>query len=119
MRTAASFDRDQLPGESSSTTTRDEIPSPLPSPIEQPKPAGDLWLVPFVVVIVAWGVVILQQTVFWKVLKSRLAKRGCDRSVPCTSCRFFNSNPYMQCAVHPTRVLRTDAIDCSDYQQRE
>ncbi|MGF1498245.1 MAG: hypothetical protein ACFB8W_15695 [Elainellaceae cyanobacterium] len=120
METAVRFDRDRLQGELLQSAAVNEIPSsPSPQPVSRPSVGGGLWLIPFVLVIAAWSAVILQQTIFWKVLRSRMTKRGRCRSVPCTSCRFFNSNPYLQCAVHPTRVLRPDAADCSDYQQRE
>jgi hypothetical protein len=35
--------------------------------------------------------------------------------VPCRKCRFFSSNSYLQCAVHPSTVLKDEAKDCSDY----
>jgi hypothetical protein len=35
--------------------------------------------------------------------------------VPCRKCRFFSSNPYLRCAVHPSIVLKPEARDCSDY----
>ncbi|MCU0533070.1 MAG: hypothetical protein MUD14_04130 [Hydrococcus sp. Prado102] len=35
--------------------------------------------------------------------------------VPCRKCRFFSSNPYLRCAVHPSIVLKAEAKDCSDY----
>lgn len=35
--------------------------------------------------------------------------------VSCRKCRFFSSNPYLQCAVHPSIVLKDEAKDCSDY----
>ena len=34
---------------------------------------------------------------------------------PCRTCRFFTNNPYLKCAVHPSTVLSTQAINCSDY----
>jgi hypothetical protein len=35
--------------------------------------------------------------------------------VPCKNCRFFTDNNYLHCAVHPTIVLKKEAIDCPDY----
>ncbi|NJR25033.1 MAG: hypothetical protein HC786_24170 [Richelia sp. CSU_2_1] len=35
--------------------------------------------------------------------------------IPCTSCRFFNNNYYLKCAVFPSRVLTKDAINCAEY----
>lgn len=36
-------------------------------------------------------------------------------SSPCKNCRFFQSNTFLNCAVHPTRVLTEAAYDCPDY----
>lgn len=36
----------------------------------------------------------------------------------CQSCQFYHQNAYLQCAVHPTRVLTTEAQDCPDYCSR-
>lgn len=35
--------------------------------------------------------------------------------IPCSNCRFFSSNPYLKCAVHPAIALTKQAIDCADY----
>jgi hypothetical protein len=40
--------------------------------------------------------------------------RQTDR-VPCKHCRFYSSNPILQCAIHPSKVLTPDAIHCPDY----
>lgn len=39
-------------------------------------------------------------------------------SIPCKHCRFYSPNSYLQCAIHPSRVLRFDAAHCSDYYPR-
>lgn len=33
----------------------------------------------------------------------------------CSKCRFFNQNPYLQCAVHPKNFDQIDAKDCPDF----
>jgi hypothetical protein len=33
----------------------------------------------------------------------------------CHSCKYFSTNSYLKCALHPTSVLTEQAIDCSDY----
>jgi hypothetical protein len=33
----------------------------------------------------------------------------------CSKCRFFNQNPYLQCAVHPENFDSIDAKDCPDF----
>jgi hypothetical protein len=35
--------------------------------------------------------------------------------IPCHKCRYFSSNSYVHCAVHPSRAMTPEAIDCSDY----
>jgi len=39
-------------------------------------------------------------------------------SIPCKHCRFYSPNSYLQCAVHPSRVLKFDAVHCPDYCPR-
>lgn len=39
--------------------------------------------------------------------------------IPCKKCRFFSSNPYIKCAVHPCIALTEKAINCSDYLPEE
>ena len=34
----------------------------------------------------------------------------------CTNCRFFDSNSYLKCAVHPSKVLKKSARECLDYE---
>jgi hypothetical protein len=36
--------------------------------------------------------------------------------VPCSQCHYFSSNAYVHCALHPSKVLTSEAIDCSDYR---
>lgn len=38
--------------------------------------------------------------------------------VPCKNCHFFSNNAYLKCALQPSLVLTTKAIDCSDYKVR-
>ncbi|WP_036488405.1 hypothetical protein [Myxosarcina sp. GI1] len=37
----------------------------------------------------------------------------------CRKCRFFDNNSHLKCAVHPIRVGKISAQDCSDYWQRD
>lgn len=34
----------------------------------------------------------------------------------CTKCRFYDENSYLKCAVQPTKVLKQEAQECSDYE---
>lgn len=48
--------------------------------------------------------------------KLTLTKSDCQAS--CENCRFFNNNPYIKCAIHPSKVLSAQARDCADYSPR-
>jgi hypothetical protein len=36
-------------------------------------------------------------------------------SIPCSKCRFFNKNPYLNCTLHPQRASKIDAKNCPDF----
>ncbi len=38
--------------------------------------------------------------------------------ITCYQCHFFNNNHYLKCAVHPDKVLKKEAQDCVDYQEK-
>jgi hypothetical protein len=38
-----------------------------------------------------------------------------QQRIPCAKCRYFSSSFHLHCAVRPSEVLTTEAIDCSDY----
>ncbi|AFY79529.1 MAG: hypothetical protein IGR93_13590 [Hydrococcus sp. C42_A2020_068] len=71
-----------------------------------------------IVFTIALVAVLLKRLMFLKAFdeQSTTAKR--DRQVPCTKCHFFNNNFYLKCAVHPSKVLTSEARDCSDYCPR-
>lgn len=37
------------------------------------------------------------------------------QSIPCARCRYFSANTYVRCAVHPSKALTVQAVDCTDY----
>jgi hypothetical protein len=39
-----------------------------------------------------------------------LPKAQCDR------CQYFSRNAYLQCAIHPSTVMTSQALSCNDYQ---
>jgi hypothetical protein len=39
--------------------------------------------------------------------------------IHCRKCYFFTSNSYVKCAVHPSRVLTEQAINCPDYKPKD
>jgi hypothetical protein len=54
-----------------------------------------------------------------KAIRKKPLELNRPQKVPCRSCRFFSSNPYLKCAIHPTSVLTDRAIDCSDFHARD
>lgn len=40
-------------------------------------------------------------------------------AMPCPKCRFFNNNPHLRCAVHPTVTMTDRASSCVDYTPRQ
>ena len=38
--------------------------------------------------------------------------------IACRQCQFFDNNHYLKCAVHPDQVLKKEARDCLDYQEK-
>lgn len=40
-------------------------------------------------------------------------------TMPCPKCRFFNNNPHLRCAVHPTTTMTERASSCVDYTPRQ
>lgn len=70
-----------------------------------------LWIT-IVSMIILWLVKILHQL-------EKLNTKGLsilpNAQVPCRSCRFFNQNEYLRCAVNPCAVMTKQATNCSDY----
>jgi len=54
-----------------------------------------------------------------KTLKNRSATLQYFNQVPCRTCQFFTNNQYLKCAVHPSTVLKQQAINCSDYWSQD
>jgi hypothetical protein len=38
-----------------------------------------------------------------------------NQPIACKNCRFYSPNFYVQCAVHPSKVMKPEAANCSDY----
>ncbi len=49
----------------------------------------------------------------WFCVKRRRVKMA--RNSPCQNCRYFDSNPFLHCALHPTDALSNQSKDCLDY----
>jgi hypothetical protein len=52
-----------------------------------------------------------------KLLPIRSLHQSSPQSKPiaCKNCRFYSPNFYVQCAVHPSKVMKPEAVNCSDY----
>lgn len=53
--------------------------------------------------------------------KLKLNKPRVDRlpQVKCEGCQYFNNSLYLKCAIHPTSVMTSEAIDCQDYESKK
>lgn len=60
----------------------------------------------------------LKRMAFSKAIDNRLTKTKHNCQVSCENCQFFDNNPYLKCALHPSKVLSPEAKDCSDYSPR-
>jgi hypothetical protein len=60
----------------------------------------------------------LKRMAFSKAIDNRLAKTKHNCQVSCENCQFFDNNPYLKCALHPSKVMSAEAKDCSDYSPR-
>lgn len=79
-------------------------------------PYGALILAPVCFMIV-WASVVFIVAGVCKVTRDRDKKVNINlfKQFPCTNCRFFINNHYLQCAVHPSTALTKQALNCSDY----
>ncbi|MBD2535568.1 hypothetical protein H6G97_41765 [Nostoc flagelliforme FACHB-838] len=50
--------------------------------------------------------------------KNRVLNINRLKQYPCRSCKFFDGNNYLKCAVNPLVVFTKQAINCSEYQPR-
>jgi hypothetical protein len=50
-----------------------------------------------------------------KELQPSVKVKPADDQLSCHSCKYYHSNLYVNCALHPTTVLSDAAINCEDY----
>ncbi|WP_310488812.1 hypothetical protein [Chamaesiphon sp. VAR_69_metabat_338] len=48
-----------------------------------------------------------------------VAKLEADSAVKCQSCKYFDRNLYLNCALHPSSVMTELAVDCMDYSPNQ
>lgn len=68
--------------------------------------------------LVLWAIATIMYTGLPKYLQKVLFNLKPQQKVPCRECQFFNSNPYVQCALHPMTVQTERATNCSDYRNK-
>lgn len=78
-------------------------------------PVQGFWAAPVVLIALAGIVLALRRSLTWKLTHSYAPPPPKLRQLPCSNCRFFGSNPYLKCAVHPDKALKAEAMTCSDY----
>ncbi len=78
-------------------------------------------LSPEVLILCVFGTCLL----LWVVLYKRMGARKsipptfeADRKIQCQHCQFYSPNFYLHCAVHPSRVLKLEAMECPDYHPK-
>ncbi|MEW6497244.1 MAG: hypothetical protein AB1589_32790, partial [Cyanobacteriota bacterium] len=78
---------------------------------------GGLLLVPVFLIVLAWVLACLERFNFQKSFSKskRLNTLNHAHQIPCSNCRFFNQSLYLKCAVHPSTVLSSEAMNCPDY----
>lgn len=81
--------------------------------------SGSLLLVPLSFVALSGLLLFLLQANLWKNFRNNLMPIKHLRKIPCANCQFFNSNPFLKCAVHPSKVLSPEARDCSDFSPQD
>lgn len=55
---------------------------------------------------------------FIKLFRRSIAYLRKDNCNHCLKCKFYNRNVYLSCAVHPRRVLTSDALNCQDFHSK-
>ena len=67
--------------------------------------------------IAAWAGIFLSAWHMWTVFRESLVNAQQMHKIPCSNCKFFTSNYYLKCPVHPTTALSEEAIDCPDFEK--
>jgi hypothetical protein len=47
------------------------------------------------------------------------AKIQADSAIECQSCKYYDRNLYLNCALHPSSVMTDRAVDCMDYSPNQ
>lgn len=66
----------------------------------------------------AVSLIVIKSFKSYQTEKNQAATSKRSTQIPCKLCRFFSSNSYLKCAVHPDMALQAEAINCPDYYPR-
>lgn len=80
---------------------------------------GGFLFVSVVFVVIASVLSCVKGFKFPKGLSNKLNTIKRSHRIPCSTCRFYNNDPFLKCAVHPSKVLSEEACDCPDYCLRD
>lgn len=66
-----------------------------------------------------WIILGMMLAAILTIVRSEMFSMELVPELPCKKCRFFSTNPYLKCAVHPCTVLTEKAMHCTDYRPQE
>lgn len=104
---------------SQSRSTVSEVPVEPMSPAEVETSATDLIAPSLGIVSITGILVLLTWFSRWRKNHYFEANYRFRQSIPCRNCRFMNQNFYLKCAVHPSKVMKKEAIGCPDYWAKD
>ena len=84
----------------------------------QTMPDSALLVIPISFIMV-WTIFVFMSSDIWIFARHKMLSIKHSHQVPCKNCRFFQNNPYLQCAVHPDTALTPQAIHCSDFRPQK
>ncbi len=89
------------------------------APVNSPNTfAASVWTVYLICAAVALVTIFLHPN-FRKAVLNRMFPIKYNHRIPCNNCKYFKNNRYLQCAIHPTKVLSQEAINCPDYLPKQ
>lgn len=78
-------------------------------------PDGTMLLAPIYFLAFTGALIFLKRSKSHKAAQNRITNLKRLNQIPCRNCRFFKENQYLKCAVHPSTVLKEEAVNCPDY----
>jgi uncharacterized protein YjbI with pentapeptide repeats len=72
-------------------------------------------LVPIYFFVFTGSLIFLRLSKSYRAARNQITTLKRLNQVPCRNCRFYTGNHYLLCTVHPSTVLKEEAINCPDY----